>query len=81
MIDDAANDMEIADHLLSSAMNSNQKKNDTFHIDDEDMMIYLNYAAKQCVTIETVAAEMLDEYYLAVRSVRPGKLKCILGTQ
>lgn len=73
MIDDAANDREIAEHLLNS-----DHKETTLHIGDDDLKIYLNCAAKLSVTMETVAEEMLDDYYLAVRSVRPGGFECIL---
>lgn len=72
MIDDAPNDKEIAEHLLSS---EDHEKKDTFHISDDDKLIYLNYAAKLSVTMEPIAEEMLDEYYLAVRNVRPGEPK------
>lgn len=76
MIDDALTDKDIVDHLL----NSNSETNDTIHIDEDDMSSYLNYAAKQCVTMEPEAEEMLQDYYSAVRVVRPGEFKCILRT-
>lgn len=76
MIDDAPNDKDIVDHLL----NSTRETNDTSHIDDDDMWSYLNYAAKQSVTMEPEAVEMLEDYYSAVRVVRPGEFKYIPRT-
>lgn len=69
MIDDLANELELLDNLLDGCNNS-----ESFHIPGNDMRAYLRFVARQQVTMDPEAEEMLNDYFSATRAIRPGSI-------
>lgn len=68
MIDDPDNEAEIVADLMNPSKNRNN-----INISVDDMKRYLEYAARQSVTMTQEAESLLRGYFAATKQIRPSK--------
>lgn len=66
-------DNESDEEIIERLLNTTQKCDDDLEISDNDLRMYLNYASKLNVEISDESELTLNEYFSAIRIIRPGK--------
>lgn len=73
ILDDFANEEFIINDLLNQVSSDALERPNDFHIPENDFHSYLDYAKNLTVEFDSRAETMLRNYFIATKTIRPGK--------